>query len=211
MASQGTTWTLAKTGEQGKLAKAIQDFHQFEREAKEAKLKADLAKSHLLSYCEHRWLEEVASTGDGLPTPIKLCNAAGQSVTFVIADKTGSTSLDNSQYGALVGVIGKNCARAGTRERKRIYFDGNTLDQSTLDGRVVYDAVEEFLSLMVDDMVIAHVLTAEQSKSLYAVKKTRTFTSDFMAYLPGFCNLDVDKLRVAIAAIGSALVRYIKV
>lgn len=209
--AKATIWTLAKTGEQGKLSRAIQEVHQLEREAKEANLKADLAKSQLLSYCERRWTAELASTGDCLPTPIKLVNASGQSVTFVVADKTGSASLSESAYSSLSGVIGKSYAKSGTREQKRIRFDGKTLDQSTLDGRKVHDAVEEYLELMAGDMVIAKVISPEQAKSLYAVEKSRAFTSDFMSYLPAFCDFDVTKLRDALAAIGSAVVRYLKV
>jgi hypothetical protein len=208
---KSTTWVLGKTGEQAALSRALSELIDCETEAAKLEVRAKLAKAKLVSYCEDRWCREVAQSGRKLPTPIKLVTPAGRSATFVIQDRTGSTRINASVYDELCGVIGRKTAKNATVEKKVIYFSDEVLDQVALDGRTVCEATEEYLDLMAKDMVVQKVITEAQAKALFEITPVRTFIGNFLAYLPGMCDLDAEKFTAAIKAIGSAVTRYIKV
>lgn len=208
---RSTVWVLSNSDEHKLLGKALAEVVKCDAQAKKLEMRSALAKSQLKEYCYQRWTEDFALRGWQPPAPVKLVNSAGQSVTYVIQDKTGSASLGESDYSDLVAALGRKRALAATSEKRRVYFDPNVLDQESLDGRTVGEAVEEQLALLADDLVIAKSISPEQAKSLFVVAKTRAFVPGFLSRLPSFCDFSADKLRVALEMIGSAVVRYIKV
>ena len=208
MSDKATTWVLGR-GPDRKLGEAIAELLECEAEAKKLEMRATLAKEAISLYCERRWCEETCSRD--VATPIKLVNSKGQSVTYVIQDRTRSTRINASVYEELAGVIGKKAAANATTTKKVIYFADEVLDQVALDGRTVREATEEYVGLMAGDMVIQKVITQAQANALVEIIPLRTFIGGFLGRLPGLCDCDAEKFTAAIKAIGSAVTRYIKV
>jgi hypothetical protein len=208
---KATIWTLGSGGEQRKLGNDLAYLIKATTLLDKLNMRANLAKDRLLSHCDKRWVEELAASGE-VPTPIKLVNADGQSVTFVVQDRTKTCRINASVFSELEKAIGRKNAKATTAEKKVIYFADEVLDQPSLeDARPVRDLVEEYLSLMVADMLVAKVITKEQADALVEITPTRTFTAGFLGRLPKFCGFDFDKLTAAVKSVGSAITRYLKV
>lgn len=209
--AEGTTWVLGRKGGEKVIGELVADFVTLSAQLKPLETRLGLVNAALRDYCDRRWSMAIGAQGLSLPSPIKLVNEAGQTITFVVQDRSRSAELKADAYAELVTAIGSKQAKVATAEKVRVGFDPDVLDELALDGRYVQDAVEEHAKLMVGDMVLQKVLTRAQAEKLLVVARTRRLREGFLSSIPHWCDLDVERFRAAICAVGAAFTRFIRI
>lgn len=201
--------TMWKT-ENASVGDAIADFHECERESKALAVRAAFAKDTLKIYCEQRWIEVFGSTGEAPPTPVKLANSLGQTVSFVVTDRSAGLAIDDATYEELVDLLGEETVGVTTEERPTFRFNEDILSQATTKGKSIKDVVSERLQRMRTDLLTKGLITQEQADGLLTFGKPRVFLPYFLVHLPHYCGLNVDRFVQVLNLIGSAVIRTIK-
>jgi len=94
---------------------------------KAAKNRGNAAKGLLGKFALPRFASEYATLGEMPPGPVTIVNHDGQSVTYVIQDKSQQNSLDDDQVAKLVALVGEEGVESITHEKEVYFFSSSTL------------------------------------------------------------------------------------
>jgi len=197
------------------IGEAVRMYCEETRKAKESLAKAETYERPIRELAERIWLQRMAHDGIPNAAPLKLVNADGTTVIYTVQDRTGSTSLEDRALEELRLAVGAEAVHAVLEERTTYSFDPKIMSRLvTLPGRrrarTIEQIVGERLTAMSDDLVVNGVLTADEAGALITASSKRTLRRGFLRELPVMCEYKVGRIAKAIAALGSAVVRYIK-
>jgi hypothetical protein len=215
---KGTVITLPKDldtegkliGESAILNQAVTEAIEAGAEEKTAKNKGALAKGRLMTYAQSEVVKLTAKMSVLPPTPVNVVNHNGESVTYIMADKSQQNPISAEQVALLESLLGQDGAAKVVQKRTIISFNFETMAQQAANDKehTVFDIVAEIVSpvLMADPR-----LSTEQKESLIlSIEKTylKPNTIDRAAEL---CGADAARISQFFDAVGSACVRSIKV
>lgn len=196
-------------GESAVLNQAVTAAIEAAAEEKTAKTKGQLAKGRLLSYGDGRFVEMTAKLGVMPPTPVNIVNHNGESVTYVVQDKSQQYPLGPEQVELFNELLGEDGANKVIHKKTEFAFDVATMEEKAAnDTKTVFDVVCEIVS---NALINDPRLSDEQKGSLIkSVEKTflQPNTLDRIATL---CGADSERIGQFLGAAGSSCVRYIKV
>jgi hypothetical protein len=198
-------------GEAKLLNEAITAAIEAQAEEKTAKTKGSLAKNRLMPFAQSKVNELYAKLGVAPPTPVSLVNHNGESVTYVMADKSQQNPLNAEQVELFKAVLGEDGAKKVVRDKTTFYFDVDTMEQVAehdKDKKTVFEIVCELVSAALAN----DARLSDEQKAALIKSSVKTYlvehTLDRIAEL---CGADATKIGQFYDAAGTACVRSIKV
>lgn len=209
--SKETAWTVGPNQEGEALGLAITELTQIQRQVKTLETKATNLKGKLKRYTERLWLNSFASNGVQPPTPMKLSNDAGESVTFVVQDRTSGYEIKPAVMEGLVDTLGQGGAAAIVFEQVTFGFSPHVLSGTTASGELVQDWLADKLTKLVERAVKEGTLTSEQAEGLVTAEQKCAFRPGLLERLADVCGADVTRMETVLEVVGSGITRYVKV
>jgi hypothetical protein len=215
---KGTTWMLdGYDDDPTKLLKAaITDLSEASAELKTAKVRFEAAQDALQPYAENRWLEHWIKEDDHPETPVRITNPkTGEYATFVVQDKTNSAIVTPKMMAALIDVFGVQTIHDAVVETVVYSFNQSLLGKTVKDPitgrqRPIQRMLVDRIGPLLDNLVANGELTRAEADSLLTAKTEFVLDADFVPSWPTILKKNIAKLRVAVDALGSAIVRFIK-
>jgi hypothetical protein len=215
---KGTIITLPKDldtegkliGESAILNQAVTEAIEAGAEEKTAKNKGALAKGRLMAYAQGEVVKLTAKASVLPPTPINVVNHNGESVTYIMADKSQQNPIGAEQVSALETLLGQDGAAKVIQKRTIVSFNFETMDQQAANkqDKTVFDVVAEVVSgaLMADPR-----LSTEQKEALLVSVEKTYLQQNTIIRAAELCGADAARIAQFFDIIGSACVRSIKV
>jgi len=197
-------------GESALLNQAVSNAIEAKAEEDTAKTKGTLAKGKIMTYAQGEVVKLYAKLGVPPETPVSVVNHNGESVTYVMADKSQQNPMGAEQVALLETLLGADAAAKIIQKRTIVSFNFKTMDEQAANAKdkTVFDVVAEVVSnaLMSDP----RLSTVQKESLIESVEKTylQVGTLQRVAEL---CGSDAKKIGQFYDAIGSACVRSIKV
>jgi len=196
------------TGESARLHLAITALLEAAKEEKAAKNKAGACKGTLKPWAETQWVELMSKLGVLPDTPITVVNHKGESVTFIVTDKSKQYDLDDDQVNALIEIMGEEGISKVVVDRTVFSFDPTIMSETAANGEEsVTDVVAELVSEAIHG---TDRLTDEQKESLLSAESKTWLRPDVVQRIPELVGQDPGRIGRFLAACGSAVTRYIK-
>jgi hypothetical protein len=211
---KGTTWCSDDDGA-AVLKTDLAELNRLAKEATEIETKLEACKTRLTAYANARWLKYWAANADQPRTPVRLVDVkSGASASFVVQDKTRKYFPEPAEVAALVVEFNADF-EPFLVESTKYSFDADVLairarDPLTEKRTTIQAMVAHRIAPLLESLVADCEITKEQARGLLTVETKRTFDAGFLARLPELCGRDADRLGRAVAAIGSAIVRFVK-
>lgn len=213
-AKKETVWALSPlavsdppTLEQ--LNEAVSEVHRLHAEAKTIETQQSLFKGLLKNYADERYVESIAATGVEPPSPLKVVNNKGQTVTFVVQERGGKVS--DAAYDQLTALVGEDAASTVIYEGGEFKFEPTVMSQDSLvEGSTVQDVVAEAISETLQALVEAGKLRPEQVDGLLSYTAERRWKPKLVQLAVEACGRNVKRLTQFLDIVGGACVRYIK-
>jgi hypothetical protein len=215
---KGTVITLPKNldgegklvGDSAILNQAVTEAIEAGAEEKTAKNKGALAKGRLMTYAQSEVVKLNAQLGVLPPTPINVVNHKGESVTYIMADKSQQNPIGAEQISLLETLLGEDGAAKIIQKRNIISFNFETMDKQAANepSKTVFDIVAE----VVNDALLGDPrLSTEQKESLLVSTEKTYLQPNTICRSAELCSADAAQIAQFFEAIGSACVRSIKV
>ena len=205
---QNAVWQLNDPS----LGQAVIDLIRYQGERKAIETKENIQKGRLKSYAEDRYAESFAMNGVEPDGTMMLSNEDGQTVTFVVQDRSAGYAIKDDVLEAVEQVLGPDGAAAIIYEQTVFGFDTVVMSQKTKDdtGREVQEVLGERLMALLDDMRVEGILDQEQVDALLTAKNIRAFRPGTLPQLAEIAGRNIPRLKLLLQAMGGAIVRYIK-
>lgn len=189
---------------------AVSEMHRLHAERKRLETEESIHKNALKGYAEDRYVDHVAKTGAEPESPLKIINDKHQTITFVVQDRGHLTTVTDGHIQALNDVLGADAAASLVYETMEFKFDDMTMSQEAPDGGTVQDLVAEAISDTLNKLVEKGKLRQEQMDNLLTCQLTRKFRPSLLQHGLAACGRNAAKLSGLLAALGGAIVRYVK-
>ncbi len=209
---KGTTWAV---DDAMAVAIDITEFNRLSAEAKALKTKLEAVKGRIEAHADQTLIPWWALFGELPEAPIKItCPFSGQSISYVVQDRTAGYAPSVEQVADLVAVFD-----AGFEpflvDSTTYSFDADVLalratDPETGKRSTIQAMISRRIGTMLKILVQDGELRLDQAESLLTVETRRTFEPGFLARLPELVGRDAGRLARAVAAMGSAVVRFVK-
>ena len=234
--SKGTVFSLPKNldesgkliGESAILNNAVHEAREAKSEEDAAKNKGNLAKGRIAKWTLSEVVKTIASIGVLPPTPVSVVNHNGESVTYVMQDKSQQNALKAEQVELFQAVLGEEGAAKVIHKKTVFSFSPDVMEQSAYDPkataaarkqnpdampvfsneRSVMDVIGELISNAVAGCT---ELTDEQKEALIESKVGMHLRPNTLPRIAELCGGDVARIEQFLDAAGSAAVRYVKV
>lgn len=207
-----TVWAISPhvTGDPSveQLNEAISEVHRLTSEAKQIETQEKVYKSMLKTFADERYVESIVATGVEPPSPLKVANDKGQTVTFVVQERGGRVS--DAAYEQLVALVGQDAANSVVYEGGEFKFDQLVMSQPAPQGGTVQDVVAEALSEALQALVEKGSLRAEQVENLLSYTAERRYKPGVVQRAVEACGRHGQRLGQFLDILGGCLVRYIK-
>lgn len=137
--TKGCDWTYG-VQEGGDIGNDITEFLKLQAEKKALEGRAAIFKSRLTREANDRLVAHLVNTGTLPSTPTRLVNGNGESVTYVVQDRTGSKVIDDVTLGLLEDLLGPEAAQ------KLVVDEGEfSLNRDVMSRDGVSEVVEQTL------------------------------------------------------------------
>lgn len=199
-----TVWRLSGESNKDQLALegAITEFIANKRAESEAKTQKKRQADQLAAYSEGQFVAEFAAKGVSPETPMKLTNSKGESVTYVVQDKTATANITEEQVQAVEAILGEDGASKVILRQNVFSLNPEVLTPEKLEP--VGAAISEALGKLVEK----GVLKAEELGELIKHDARIRFIPGLVAQLGTVCGKDASRIEGMLEAMGSACPRY---
>jgi hypothetical protein len=142
----------------------------------------------------------------------------GQSVTFVVQERTGS-GLSDDQVESLETLLGKDAVAKVVYDETTFKFNPLVLSQPVSNGEVdeesgevktISDAINEALTSVVEDLAARGLMSEAQVESLLQVDVKRALRPGTVDQAAVICGQDTTKVEKFLDVLGSSCTRYVK-
>jgi hypothetical protein len=210
MSTTGTTIALKKTGTDKAIGKAITEFLQRTKEAKDAEKLAGLAKKTIADFAEAQWLKLFEDASAQPATPFKIVNADGESVGFTVQDKSDGYTLKEEAAAGLACILG-----LGNDAMERVTSFG--LNSAVLrEPCVVHcgNSVGEVMAWELNNFLAKQVqcghISRDQASRLFTCEKVEVLKANFLGRLPELAKRAGVQIKELLDVVGSAVVRFVR-
>ena len=195
-------------GESAILNNAVTEALEASAEEKAAKNKGALAKGRLSTYAESRFVELTAKLGVLPPTPVSVVNHNGESVTYIVQDKSQQNAIGQEQIDLFKEILGEGGA-ARVVHTKTIYaFNADTMEQKAANADL---SVAEIVAEVVSAALATDARLSDEQKAELITSVEKTYlTPNTLPRVAELCGADSGRIGQFLTAAGSACVRYIK-
>jgi hypothetical protein len=204
-AKKSTTWVAGSTPEDQKVSDSIKMLASINAESKALEAKKRVHAALVVGYAERNFISDFSDMGVLPDTPMKVVNADGDSVTYVVQDRSGQYDLKPEQIEALTQILGEDVVENLLYTEHKFSFNREIM---AIPG--VAEAVEKALMSALKKLVSSKVIDEEAAGQLIEANEKTAFkphTLDRAAVLVGG---DKTRLKMFIDAMGSSCCRYIK-
>lgn len=211
-ADKGTTWSVPD----GEIAEAIEACAVLSAEIATAKTKLDAAKEIVETYAGKRYIAHWASYREPAAAPLKVVTAEGQSVLYIVSDRSNGYAPNAKCLSGLTEAIGSfEPIEAALTTTTSHTFSEEILalpvrDPVSKRKVSLLQWINRIISPRLEELVTSGELERGQAEALVVATASRTFDSTFVPSLPTLCERDQSRLVRAVAAMGSAIVRFCK-
>jgi hypothetical protein len=214
---KGTTISLPKdlddkgelTGEAKLLNTAIHDANVATADKKAAETRAKIAKGVLKDYVLNEWATIAAQQGVIPPTPVTVVNHAGETLTYVIQDKTQQNALSPEQVDMFGTLLGQEVAANIIHERTIYSLNPEVLDQEAAGPQAKGESVAEVVcEVLSDALTKCTKLSDDQKNGIIAATSKTVLRRNTFPRIVEICGSNVGKIAAFMEAAGTAVVRY---
>jgi hypothetical protein len=213
---KGTVFQLPKEldvegkliGESALLNNAITEVLEASAEEKAAKNKGNLAKGRLSKYARSRMVEMTAKLGVLPPTPVSVVNHSGESVTYVVQDKTQQNAIGAEQVDLFKSLLGEDGAARVVHTKTVYSFDVNTMEEKAAYGEMT---VAEIVAETVSAALAADKRLSDEQKGALISSTEKTYLKpNTLQRVAELCGADAARIEQFLEAAGSSVVQYVK-
>lgn len=199
-------------GESARMHQAIADFLEAEEERKSATNRGNAAKLVLSEYVLDQYCQMFAAGGIPPATPINVVNYRGESLTYVVQDRSGQYSLDEGQLAILEASLGPDTVTMMTHEKATFSFSPEIMAQPAAgtdaeQGETVQDVVAAIVSAAISR---SSKLSQEQKDAVIAAKGGTYLKPTAFDRLAEFCGQSSGTIKTVIKGLGSVITRYFR-
>lgn len=199
-------------GESKLLNEAVTIAITAKAEVDAAKGRLGAAMGALSDHTEEAWCAVYAEGSVQPDTPVVIQNHKGESLTFVVQDKSGQNAVDHHQVELLEVLLGKEVATGLIETRETYGFNPATMKQLAngvkAKGGTVQDVIFEIVS---NAVTRSNQLSDEQKAEIFTHSAKTYVKGNTLPRLAELCGSNVGKIKGFLEAVGSAIVRYLKV
>jgi len=198
------------------LNQAVAQVHVLHAEKKTLETREKIVKDLLKTYASERYSEAMAKLGVEPPSPLKVANDKGQTVTFVVQDRGHLTKVGDNQYEALSDLIGADNMPKIVWEGGDFKFNADIMAQPAGGPNIsadtsVQDLVAEAISTALAGLVEEGKLSQEQVDELLVYEAERRFRPQaLVGRAVEVCGKNPTKLAAYFDLAGSGITRYVK-
>lgn len=199
------------TAEAAELNQAVSNVLEADREKKAATNKENLAKGLLNPHVFNRYVAQYATDGLPPPGPISVVNHKGESLTYVVQDKSQQHAVSDEQIMLLTGLYGEQAHRL-LEVRDAYGFNMETMAELAAGANAAPgETVQAVIFALVSSAVVGSTKLSEAQKANIISHTRQTHVkAGTLQRLVELCGRNTDKLRQTIEIMGSAVVRYLK-
>lgn len=201
--------------------KAVSDVIEASGEEKTAKNKSNMSKGMLKEFVEQKFAVTMAEKPGSLPeTPIQVINNKGESLTYVVQDRTKSCGLNEHQQAALLAEVGDEFYERMTYDATMYSFNTDVMREiagdipANADMAAVAEMpkVEDVVGSILSEAIMnTTLLTDEQKSRLIVAETSRLVRREELDNISIQCRKDPDAIERVLEAInGTAIIRYLK-
>lgn len=202
--SSGRTWAVGDP-EGDKVGKAVKELVRISGEMKALESKKSLHAQVVAKHASTSFIRDFSEAGVMPETPMKVVNADGDSVTYVVQDRGSQYALKDEQIEAMEAVLGEDVVESIVYDETTIKFNRDVM---ALPG--VSEAIEAALEKAVAAMLKKGTLSGEQADELIEADVKRALKPGTLARAATLVGNDQTRLAQFIDAMGSGCTRYVK-
>lgn len=203
-AKKSTTWAVGDP--QGdKVGLSVKELVRISGEMKALEAKKSLHSQVVSKHANASFIRDFAEAGVMPETPMKVVNADGDSVTFVVQDRGSQYALKDEQVEALEAVLGEDVVAGLVYDETTIQFN-----RSVMAVPGVSEALEAALEKAISGLVKKGVLDADAADELVEAKVKRALKPGTLDRAASLVGNDQTRLAAFIDAMGSGCTKYIK-
>lgn len=201
--TKGTVWLLSP---EDPLNSSVERLIKLEDDAKALEGQMSVHKLKLKQFGDQSFASACVDKGKLPDSPLIIQSAAGQSVKFVVTDRSNQYAVKADQVVALESLLGKDGAEKILYEEYSFRLNSEIL---AVDG--VAQAVEKALEAVVKKLVQAGTISYDQGESLVQVDSKKTFKPKTLERLIEICGRETARVAGFLQAMGASATRFIKV
>lgn len=202
---KNTIWVVGTSEEDLKVGIAVKTLVELSADEKALKAKMALQKAIVLKVAKKNHVRDFCDLGVQPDTPMKVQNADGLAVSYIVQDRSGQYAAKPEQIEVMVQLLGEDAAANLTYTETSLGFDRVIL---AIPG--VSEAIEKSLMSAIKKMIKAEVLTGEQADELIVAKSKTAFKPGTLDRAALLCGNDTTKMSQFLDALSSSCTRYIK-
>jgi hypothetical protein len=209
--SEPTEIVLGKKKGDLVVAKALREYLASTRKAKEFERKADKAKAIVREFANVCWLD-IYSRGLLPQMPFKVITAKGESVGFVVQDKTAGAKLTPEAEQELTAIIGGEAMPTVVGDEISLQLDHATMNEMAPGPEKlrVGDVLAARLGSLRYELAAEGLLTQEQAGRIFQSRPVRVLKPSLLGRLPGLVAGSAEKIAEVLSVLSGSVVRFIR-
>lgn len=197
--------TLWRTSVSPEVDSAVSELRKLSSKMKEVKAQMDLPKQVVYDFASTNFIESFTSNGVLPETPMKVVNGKGESVTFVVQDRSSQYTIKDDQYEMLEEVLGEDAAEDVVYTETTIQFNRDVL---AVEG--VSEVVEKALESAMRKIVKMDLVSEEVAEELIQVNEKRALKPGTITRAAEVSGRNASRLEAFLDIVGSSCTRYVK-
>lgn len=202
---KATNWVVGDP-EGDKVGKAVHELVRLSGEEKALKAKMKIHKQIVEKHAEGSFVGDFSQDGVMPETPMKVVNAEGESVTYVVQDRSSQYALKEEQIDALTELLGEDSVNDIVYTEHSIGFNREVM---AIPG--VAEVVEKSLESAIRKLVKDEVIDGDTADELVEVKEKTALKPGTLSRAADLVGRDQTRLQRFINTVGSCVTKYVKV
>lgn len=202
---KATTWVAGSSDEDKKISDSIKELVKINAESKALDAKKMVHVTAVSKYAERNFISDFCDAGVMPDTPMKVVNADGDSVTYVVQDRSGQYDLKEEQIMALNAILGEETTQSLLYTEHKFSFNRVVM---AIPG--VAEVVEKALDNALKKLVRDEVIDAETADTLVEASEKTAFKPKMLDRAALLVGGDKTRLKMLLDAMASSCCRYIK-
>lgn len=202
----------ALTGESKIMNEAVTVAIKAKREQDAAKGRLGAALGCVHDHVVEAWCGHYAQNGTQPTTPVTVLNHLGESLGFVIQDKSQQNAISDDQIEGIGLCLGEEVA-ASLVDTRDVYSFANDVMKQAAGGSKAKDgeSVQDVVFAIVSEALMESPKLSDEQKAGLIESESKTFLrKNTLARLGELCGANVGKIQAVVESAGSAFVRYLK-
>ena len=201
---KSTTWIVGDGESQSKVSKAVGELRKLNAEKKAVDAKMEVFKTVCKTYAREQFFSTYADNGVYPETPMKVQNSEGESVTYVVQDRSTQYPAKPEQVEMLQRILGEDGASEMVGTETTFAFQ-----RSAMMNPELMPILERHLEAAIAEASESGLI--EGFEDVLEVTERTAFKPGTLQRLAMICGSDSVKMRQVMDAMSSAAPNYILV